>query len=240
MTLATLLILAPAWFGPATVDANLPTTGNPFSPVENDVRCVFTQRGRRYERLAYFARGAWHATLAAPAGGAYEARFTVNGTPIGAPAKVTLAPAKDGDFILLNGTRFKTTSGKPYVPFGHNFGWQNGADASYPKQLGDMRAAGLNWTRVWSNSWDGKNPYVPRESSTKLTLGMMDEPSLERWDMVVSECEKNAIKLQFVFSTTAPSAPPPTPTGTRTPGARPTAASSPTRRAFSWTPRPRS
>ena len=77
----------------------------------------------------------------------------------------------DGDFVLLNGTRFMTTSGKPYVPFGHDFAWQNGADASYPKQLGDMRAAGLNWTRVWSDSWDGKNPYVPREATEKLPLG---------------------------------------------------------------------
>ncbi|RYG32387.1 hypothetical protein EON81_20770, partial [bacterium] len=204
MTLVSLLILspswlAPAWFGPATVDAQLPTAGNPFSPAENDVRCVFNQRGRRFERLAYFSQGKWHVTLAAPAGGTYEAQFTLNGKPVGSPLKTTLTPAKDGDFILRSGTRFKTTSGKPFVPFGHNFGWQNGTDASYPKQLADMRAAGLNWTRVWSNSWDGKNPFVPKEPSTKLVLGTIDEPSLDRWDMVVAECEKNAIKLQFVF-----------------------------------------
>ena len=207
MTLLPLL-LAPAWFGPATIDQVFPTSGNPFAPTENDVRCVFTARGRRYERLAYFAHGAWHATLAASKGGAYEARFFLNGNPVGTIGRVTLAPAKDGEFVLRDGTRFRTTSGRPFVPFGHNFGWQNGADASYPKQLADMRAAGLNWTRVWSDSWDGKNPYVPQARTTKVEPGWMIEPALDRWSMVVDECEKDAIRLQFVlfhhglFSTT--------------------------------------
>ena len=206
--LTSLLLLAPTWFGPATADGKFASAGNPYAPTENDVRCVFVGKGHRYERLAYFAHGSWHATLAAPFGGAYQARFTRNGVPVGTPTKVVLALAKDGDFVLLNGTRFKTTSGKTYVPFGHDFGWQNGADASYPKQLADMRAAGLNWTRVWSNSWDGKNPYVPREATQKLALGTMDESALDRWDMVIDECEKDSIKLQFVlfhhglFSTT--------------------------------------
>ena len=212
MMLTTLLLLSPAaWFGPATVDQALPTVGNPFSPAENDVRAVFTQGGRRYERLAYYAKGKWHATLAAPFGGAYGVRFVVNGKPLGSPARVVLPPAKDGEFVLLNGTRFKLTSGKQYVPFGHNYGWQNGADAPYPKGLADMHAAGLNWTRVWADHWDGKNPYYPRESATKLALGWMDESALDRWSMVIDNCEKDAIKLQFVlfhhglFSTTTDS-----------------------------------
>ena len=71
-----------------------------------------------------------------------------------------------------------------------------------------MHAAGLNWTRIWSNSWDGKNPYVPQSTATKIPLGTMYEPALDRWDMILNECEKDDIKFQFVlfhhgeFSTT--------------------------------------
>ncbi|CAN5369435.1 hypothetical protein BH11ARM1_BH11ARM1_15980 [soil metagenome] len=208
MTLAALLLLAPAWYGPVTVDQVLRTTGNPFSPIENDVNCEFTTKGHKFYRMAYFAHGKWHATLAAPFGGEYQARFMFKGKQLGKTSKLNLTSAKDSNFVLLDGNRFKLTSGKPFIPFGYNFGWQNGADAAYPKQLADMHKAGLNWTRVWSNSWDGKNPYVPRENTTKLELGQMDESALDRWDMVINNCEKDSIKAQFVlfhhglFSTT--------------------------------------
>lgn len=207
MMFSTLLMLAPAWYGPVTVDQALSTTGNPFSPTENDVRVIFSRPGKRIERLAYFAKGQWHATLAADAGGDYRAQFTLNGKPVGSPTKVTLGRAKDSDFVLRDGRRFKLTSGKPFIPFGHNYGWES-RDATYPKQLGDMAKAGLNWTRVWANSWDTKNPFVPAEATAKIPLGSMHEPALDRWDMVVENCEKNAVKFQFVlfhhglFSTT--------------------------------------
>ena len=203
---SALLLLAPAWYGPVTVDAAFPTRGNPFAPTENDVRCVFTAKGRRFVRLAYFAHGAWHATLAAAQGGAYGARFTLNGKPVGKPLKIALAPARDDGFVRLDGKRFRLASGGPYVPLGHNFGWED--KVPYPKQLADMKAAGLNWTRVWADSWDGKNPFVPREVTTKLPLGRMDEGALDRWDMIVRECGEDGLKMQFVlfhhglFSTT--------------------------------------
>jgi hypothetical protein len=208
MMFSTLLLLAPAWYGPVTVGQAFPTTGNPFSPTENDVRVVFTRPGKRLERLAYFAKGQWHATLAADTGGEYQAQFIRNGKNVGTPAKVTLKKAKDGDFVLRDGRRFKLTSGKSFIPFGHNFGWQGGRDASYEKQLRDMAQAGLNWTRVWANSWDTKNPFVPPDEKTKIPLGTMYEPALDRWDMVVENCERNDVKFQFVlfhhglFSTT--------------------------------------
>ena len=198
--------VAPVWYGPSTVDQRLPIAGNPFDSALNDVQCVFTRKGVRLVRLAYFAHGAWHATLAAKQGGAYDARFTLNGKPVGKASKLTLTPAKDNGFVRLDGRRFRLDSGGPYIPLGHNFGWED--KVPYPKQLADMKTAGLNWTRVWANSWDGKNPFVPRESSTKLPLGRMDESALDRWDMIVRECEKDRLKMQFVlfhhglFSTT--------------------------------------
>jgi hypothetical protein len=211
MMFAALLLLATGWFGPATVDEALPTTGNPFSPTENDVRCEFTQGGRHFERFAYFAHGMWHATLSSDKGGAYDAHFTLNGKPIGETEHMTLAPSADGDFVRLNGVRFKLSSGKPYVPFGHDFGWQNGADATYPKQLADMHDAGLNWTRIWADPWDDKNPFYPADREPKPQLGYMIESALDRWDMIVHVCEKDDVKFQFVlfhhglFSTTTDS-----------------------------------
>ncbi|MGV3616507.1 MAG: hypothetical protein ACO1SV_14355 [Fimbriimonas sp.] len=202
MTIGTLLIAAsaPAWFGPATVEFSYPHAGNPFSPTENDIRVEFTNGRHRQERLAYFANGKWHATLAASVGGKYTAQLVANGRRIdGQRGQVTLEPARSRDFVRRDGKRFKLDTGKPYIPFGHNFGWQNGRDAGYPEQLRDMAKAGLNWTRVWANSWDTKNPFMPAERETKLPLGWMHEPALDRWAMVVDQCERNGIKFQFVL-----------------------------------------
>ena len=198
--------VAPVWYGPSTVDQRLSIAGNPFDSVQNDVRCVFTRKGVRLVRLAYFAHGAWHATLAAKKGGPYRARFTLNGKPVGKPSGLTLLPSKDNGFVRLDGLRFRLESGGPYVPLGHNFGWE--AKVSYPRQLADMKGAGLNWTRVWADAWDGKNPYVPKDAKRKLPLGRMDESALDRWAMIVRECEKHDLKMQLVlfhhglFSTT--------------------------------------
>jgi hypothetical protein len=195
---ALLLATAPAWFGPATVSFSADRSGNPFSPEEADAKVVFMGGGKKIERLAYWAKDKWHATLAAPTGGVYTAQFILNGRLEGEKVKLRLDPAKDGEFVKLDRLRFKLTSGKPYIPLGHNFGWES-RDATFPKQLGDMAAAGINWTRIWACSWDGKNPYIPQEETTKIALGSMYEPALDRWSMIVDECEKHNIKFQFVL-----------------------------------------
>ncbi len=212
MILNCLLKLAPLaaqWFGPVTVDRTLTTKGNPFDSTANDVRAIFIQPGHRHERLAYFGNGKWHATLSAPEGGRYQVQFYVNGklTP-GETTFITLRPSSDGDFVRRDGHRFKLESGKPYVPFGHNLAWQYGGAASYGVQVADMAKAGLNWTRIWANRWDTKSPFLPQDPAKKLELGWMNEPAFERWDSIISDCEKNNIKFQFVlfhhglFSTT--------------------------------------
>ncbi|RYG76254.1 hypothetical protein EON77_10495, partial [bacterium] len=63
-------LLAPSpvetWYGPVTATLPITVPGNPYDPVANDVRVVFTGRdGTREERLAYFDGAAWRATLAA-------------------------------------------------------------------------------------------------------------------------------------------------------------------------------
>jgi len=204
---ALLLASAPAWFGPATVTFPATPSGNPFSPEESDAKVIFRNAGNKLERLAYWSKDKWHATLSAPVGGVYTAQFVLNGRPQGERLKLRLEPAKLSEFVKLDKRRFKLSSGKPYIPLGHNFGWES-RDATFPKQLADMAAAGINWTRVWACSWDGKNPYVPQTDGTKIPLGTMWEPALDRWDMIVNECEKHGIKFQFVlfhhgsFSTT--------------------------------------
>ncbi|MDR3690973.1 MAG: hypothetical protein P4L46_16460 [Fimbriimonas sp.] len=212
MALTCILFIASLgtqWFGPVTVERTLPTTGNPFDSTANDVRVLFSRSTRHYERLAYFGQGKWHATLSAPEGGTYQAQFLINGKLApGEPITVALRPAEDSEFVRLNGKRFRLTSGKSYVPFGHNLAWQYGGAPSYATQLADMAKAGLNWTRIWANRWDGKSPFLPQDQTKKLETGWMNEPAFERWDSIVNECEKNHIKFQFVlfhhglFSTT--------------------------------------
>lgn len=176
---------APAWYGPATADLSDRIIGNPFLPAQNDVRAVFTQGGRRFDRIAYWDAGKWHATLSADRGGTYDVQFIWNGKTIGAKSKVTLNRAKGAEFVKLDGTRFKLASGKPYIPFGHNLGWQGSPADTYEKQLADMAKAGLNWTRIWSDAWDTKNPFVPPNREIKLETGWFYTPATDRWDMVI-------------------------------------------------------
>ncbi len=212
MILTSILCFAgfvPQWFGPVTIDRTLSTKGNPFDSAENDVRVLFSQPGHKYERLAYFGQGKWHATLSATQGGTFRARFLINGKPApGDPTIVVLHATGAAEFVGLSGKRFKLSTGKTYVPFGHNLAWQYGGAPSYETQLADMAKAGLNWTRIWTNRWDGKSPFIPQDKAEKLEIGWMNEPAFARWDSIVSQCEKNHIKFQFVlfhhglFSTT--------------------------------------
>jgi hypothetical protein len=197
ITPAFLAVAATAsWYGPASVTFNTPVSGNPFSPVENDARVTFSRGGKKLERFAYYSQGKWHAVLTADAKGEYAAELTVNGKSVEKQVVKLSMPLKDG-YIRVLGNRFRFDSGAPYIPHGHNFGWEAGVP--YPKQLADMAKAGLNWSRIWACGWDGKNPYIPRESTEKLTIGSMYEPALERWQMVTDNCEKTGIKFQFVL-----------------------------------------
>ena len=199
-TIALTVGLGTQWFGPVTVERTLATQGNPFDATENDVRVIFTQSGHRYERLAYFGQGKWHATLSAPQGGAFKAQFLINGKLVpGASLKVVLQPAESYDFVRRNGKRVKLSSGIDYIPFGHNLAWQAGGGPSYSDQLADMAKAGLNWTRIWANHWDGKNPFIPQDHAKKVKSGWMNEPAFERWDSIVRQCELDHIKFQFVL-----------------------------------------
>ena len=212
MILACVLCVAgfgPRWFGPGTVDAKLPTQGNPFDSVANDVRVVFSCPGHLFERLAYYGQGKWHATLSATVGGMFRTQFLINGKSVpGDSTSVVLHPAEESEFVRLNGRRFAFTSGKPYAPFGHNLAWQYGGAPPYETQLADMSKAGLNWTRIWADRWDGKSPFLLQDTSKKLETGWMNEAAFERWDSIVNSCERNHIKFQFVlfhhglFSTT--------------------------------------
>ena len=189
-------VVATDWYGPATVTFNAPITGNPYSPAENDARVTFSRSGQKLERFAYFSQGKWHAVLMATAKGDYTAQLTVNGKAV-EQQTVRLSQLQKDGYVRLSGNRFKLDSGEPYIPHGHNFGWEAGVP--YPQQLADMAKAGLNWSRIWSCSWDGKNPYIPRETATKLTLGSIYEPALDRWQMITENCEKTGIKFQFVL-----------------------------------------
>ncbi|HZH98718.1 MAG TPA: hypothetical protein VEX38_07080, partial [Fimbriimonadaceae bacterium] len=82
VALASLTASTPpqTWYGPATVEFQVQWPGNPYDPEQNDVRVVFTgSRGEKVERLAYFDRGSWRASLVAPNGGRYRPVLLRNG-----------------------------------------------------------------------------------------------------------------------------------------------------------------
>lgn len=190
------------WFGPAEVSFEAQFPGNPYDPDVNDVRVRFERKGSApAERLAYFDKSAWKATLVAPQAGTYRAVLIRNGKPAGRPPQTVQAAKKlpDGYLRVDPGThRFEFDSGKPYWPLGHNLGWQNADLIDLTEHLKKMSQNGLNWARIWACPWDGKNVYYPKDS-LKLELGRFDSRAISRWDQVVKAAEGSGVRFQFVL-----------------------------------------
>jgi hypothetical protein len=70
------------YFGPVTVTLGLPVVGNPFDPAENDVRLKLKSGTTVLERLAYYSKGKWMATVLLPSTGKYSVEVWRNGVRV--------------------------------------------------------------------------------------------------------------------------------------------------------------
>lgn len=197
---------APAkWFGPAIATFQVQFDGNPYDPAQNDVRVRFTgPQGEPIERLAYFDRGAWRAILVAGQPGKYKATLVRNGKPqieeTAEPVIELNQPLKLG-YLRPDPTeknRFRRDTGEPYYPLGFNLGWQNAKFLPMKEQLVKMGKSGVDWTRIWSSSWDSKNPWWPQgdETTPKDELWPV---ALDNWGTLVSACEESGVNFQMVL-----------------------------------------
>ena len=197
-----LAILPPApvvWYGPKTVSFSLPASGNPYDPLQNDVRVEFRQGGRTVEkRLAYFDDGTWKATLLSRTKGAFVPVVFRNGAKGQALAPVVLTGKAPHGFIRVANRRFAWDDGTPYWPLGYNLAWASGPVQDLPAELRTMGAQGLNWARIWANHWDDKNPYWPTKAPMPKP-GEMSTPVLEKWDAIVEAADAAGVPFQMTL-----------------------------------------
>jgi len=188
--------LATSWYGPAVVDFDLKTSGNPFDFEENDVRVEFSgPGGTKQTRLGYFSQGKWHAVLTSVVPGKFSGKVLLNGKQSGVSVQTSVSEVVPDGFVRLKGVKgFRLDNGKPYWPIGFNLAWLSAGKAPWEESLQEMGKLGLNWSRIWANHWDGKNPFWVKGDQLKF-----DESALDKWDSIIKGAERGGIKFQFVL-----------------------------------------
>ncbi|TKD09476.1 hypothetical protein [Polyangium fumosum] len=203
---APALDLPTTWYGPAVARFEAEFPGNPYDPDENDVRVVFVgSSGERIERIAYpDGTSAYEAVLVAKAPGPYRPLLYRNGVLQPARARsdvVRLDERLPRGFLRVdqrNPNRFVWDDGTPYYPLGMNLGWQMPELPPMTTQIARMGAAGIQWTRIWASSWDGKNPFWP-VNDPAAPRDRLWPPALTKWDALFQACEKAGISMQMVL-----------------------------------------
>jgi hypothetical protein len=97
--------------------------------------------------------------------------------------------------------RFEFPDGSVYYPIGINLGWApfEGPD-SFKNSFRQMRAAGLNWTRIWMCHWSGTNlDWLPEWMGANPPPGQIDARVAENWDRIIADAERNGIHFQLVL-----------------------------------------
>jgi hypothetical protein len=188
------------WYGPVRVEFNVPVVGNPYDGQDNDVIAIFDGPSPE-RRIAFFDQDRWVVQFLAKKPGAYRVRLQRNGRGVANTDQrinVPGTPLAKG-FIRVDKAknRFRFDDGSPYFPIGHNFGWHLQSH-NLEDHFRLMANSGINWTRIWANGWDSKNPYVLREGRPRQ-VNTMDPVTLENWDRWVSLAESNQIRFQFVL-----------------------------------------
>lgn len=188
------------WYGPETVTFSAPVIGNPYDPAANDAWVEFRwTTGYTERRLAYADHNQWKSVLVATHPGHYVATLSINGRAVGGSKPLDLVKTLPDGFVRTGGEwGFRMDSGKLYWPMGHNLGWQSAGLPDIPKFLQTMGTAGMNWSRIWSCAWDGKNPWWPSDK-TSLPIGELWPKALDRWDAIVSAAQSAGIHFQFVL-----------------------------------------
>ena len=188
------------WYGPKTVSFSAATLGNPYDPVQNDVRVDFKgPKGVVEHRLAYFDDGVWKATLLSHAKGAFQPVVLINGKKMTQLPKLTLSTAGKEGFVRIGGPKgFVFDNGTPYWPIGHDLAWAGGPIKDLPSYLTQMGKEGLNWSRIWANHWDDKNPFWTT-SAPMPKPGEMSPAVLKKWDRIVASAEGAGIHFQMTM-----------------------------------------
>jgi len=208
---------------PIEMSFDLPNIqGNPFDCTTNDVQVTLsTPAGNQISIPAFFDGNAtWRARLTADSPGRYLLKsITLNGTDARAQSisrtEFDCPQGNDPGFVRIDPNdkmRFAFDDGSPFYPVGYNLAWRSHGEVEMPPlvdSLDRMGKAGVNWTRIWMNSWDGKNLDWPSNKADRVEPGMLLLPVARDWDAIVQAAQKNHVYFQMVlqhhgqYSTTA-------------------------------------
>jgi hypothetical protein len=194
--------------------------GNPFDFEVNDVRVTLASPdGKTITLPAFFDGGTtWRVRHAPTAAGKWTIQsvtlsgadakpqkldpgeFDVRATPTTQPA----AP-ETNCYVRIDPKdkmRFAYDDGTPYYPIGYDLAWHHKGEPKMPplvESLARMNAAGVNWTRIWMNVWDGKNLDWSDPTNTSPKLGDLSLDVAKHWDDIVSAAEVNGVRFQLVL-----------------------------------------
>lgn len=197
MVLSTLIAAVPALYGPISLEFEVPTSGNPFDPRENDVHAIFRQGDQSTDMIAYYAGGKWHVKGYVPAPGEYKVQIIQNGDQKAEVPGISAPSRQQLNMIHADGKWFFDGANRPFWPMGINTAWGSD-DKAVVSYFPKMKEAGMNWSRVWACHWDDRNP-VWTNNLAKPKDNWFSEEVFDKWDEIVKAAEKNEIKFQLVL-----------------------------------------
>lgn len=149
------------------------------------IRFTPTSRGRHsFHRLVVNGMKMDHPSQLSSDG--LPLQFDIQGPPIGA-GFLRPSPRRTQQFVFDDAT--------PYYPFGQNCGWLAWDD--YDARFAKMKAAGLNWTRVWMCHWAHQN--LDWRINQPMEPGSLDLEVARAWDGIIAAAERHGISLQLVL-----------------------------------------
>ncbi len=181
----------------------LKTSGNPFSPAENDVVAEILLPGGQTIRQPAFWDGenTWRVRFTPVRSGSMRWRLLMNGKPVDVEAQMqmkAISPQALQGFVRKHPRlpQFVTDNGKTFYPVGQNVAWRT-QSADYPTFFEQMGRAGMNWARVWLCHWDWKNPDWRMDR--RVEPGWLDLEVLRRLEEIVRLAEQHGIYIQLTL-----------------------------------------
>ncbi len=187
--------------------------GNPFAR-EIWARIESPDESRQLLPAFYVGKGTWSVRTRATDKGNYrflDASEIINGRSL--PLRVELQDRdrfKPREVDPMTGTvrldprsgrDFIDQNGSLYVPFGGALPWPTDTPESYyPAAFADMKAANLNWTRIWMCHWGQLNlDWVEPARGEQPPLGELSLEVARRWDRLIELAETHGVRLQMVL-----------------------------------------
>ena len=185
--------------------------GNPFDDLTNDVQVTFTAPDETQIKLPAFFDGGhtWRVRHTPDAAGQYSiVSVTLNGADAN-PGNLSQQrssspdrPRRDSFESILRITGGSPLTTDRLLPVGYDLAWHQNGSAPMPplvESLARMGKAGVNWSRIWMNYWDGKNLDWSLNHRDQPPAGELDLSVARTWDSIVDAASSNGVYFQMTL-----------------------------------------